>query len=129
MPLLETGVGKQLFCKRCAMVQELCHQVKELQEEVNTLHSIQANGQERLSTEMLESQDSQEEGNGLKLCQRRFRLDIRKRFFTQRVTRYLNRLPSEVVTAPSLKEFKKHLDDILKHMVRLLRMVLCRAKG
>ncbi|KAJ7397462.1 hypothetical protein BTVI_135274 [Pitangus sulphuratus] len=69
------------------------------------------------------------QGNGLKLCQRRFRLDIRKRFFTQRVIGHWNQLPREVVTAPSLTEFKKHLDDTLMYMVSLLGIVLCRAKG
>ncbi|KAJ7412827.1 hypothetical protein WISP_94593 [Willisornis vidua] len=38
-----------------------------------------------------------------------------------------NRLRREVVTAPSLTEFKKHLDNTLRHMVCLLGMVLCRA--
>lgn len=32
MPLWEAGADKQLFCRRCAVVEELCCQVKELQE-------------------------------------------------------------------------------------------------
>ena len=44
-------------------------------------------------------------------------MDIRKRFFAGRVVGPWNRLPREVVTAPSLSEFKECLDDTLSHMV------------
>ncbi|KFW93973.1 hypothetical protein N336_01582, partial [Phalacrocorax carbo] len=53
---------------------------------------------------------------GMKLHQEKFRLDIRKRLFTERVLSPWNRLSREVVTAPSLSEFKEHLDDSLSDM-------------
>ncbi|KFV16886.1 hypothetical protein N340_05326, partial [Tauraco erythrolophus] len=56
-------------------------------------------------------------GNGFILKEGRFRLDIRKKFFTQRVVRQWNRLPREVVDAPSLEVFKARLDEALGNLV------------
>ena len=52
-------------------------------------------------------------GNSFKLEEDGFRLDIRKRFFTVRVVRHWNRLPSKVVNVPSLEAFKARLDEAL----------------
>ncbi|KFP57492.1 hypothetical protein N323_07382, partial [Cathartes aura] len=55
--------------------------------------------------------------NGFKLKKGRFTSDIRKKFFTIRVVRHWNRLPREVVDAPSLEAFKARLDGALSNLV------------
>ena len=56
-------------------------------------------------------------GNGFKLRQWRSRLDIRKRFFTQRVVIHWNRLPKEVLDALSLEALKARLAVALCSLV------------
>ena len=56
-------------------------------------------------------------GNGCKLKEGRFRLDIRKKFFTVRVVKHWNRLPREAVDAPSLEVFKARLHGALSNLV------------
>ncbi|KFP50931.1 hypothetical protein N323_02845, partial [Cathartes aura] len=56
--------------------------------------------------------------NGLKLKEGRFRLDIKRKFFTMmRVVKHWNRLPGEVVDAPSLETFKVRLDGALGNLI------------
>ena len=50
---------------------------------------------------------------GFKLREDRFRLDIRKKYFTRREAKRWNRLPREKVEAPSLETFKARLDGAL----------------
>ena len=55
--------------------------------------------------------------NGFKLRQARFRLDIRNKFFTQRVVTHWNRLLKGAVDAPSLEAFKARLVVALGSLV------------
>ncbi|KFV58823.1 hypothetical protein N341_11736, partial [Tyto alba] len=54
--------------------------------------------------------------NGFKLREGRFRLDIRKKYFTVRVVRHWHRFPREAVVAPSLEGLKARLDGALSNL-------------
>ena len=56
-------------------------------------------------------------GNGFKLKEGKFRLDIRRKFFTARVVRHWNRLLGDVVNVLSLEALKARLDGTLSNLV------------
>ena len=58
-------------------------------------------------------------GDGFKLKDSRFRLYIRKNFFTVRVVKHWNRLPRAVVDALFLETFKVRLDGALSKLIEL----------
>jgi len=49
-------------------------------------------------------------GNGFKLKEGKFRLEVKKLFFTISTVRHWDRLPREVVEAPSLEMVKVRMD-------------------
>ena len=54
--------------------------------------------------------------NGFKLKEGRFRLDVRRQFFTEREVRCWNTLSREAVGAPSLGVFMARLDGVLSNL-------------
>jgi len=56
-------------------------------------------------------------GNGFKVKKGRFRLDVRKKFFTMRVLKHWHMLLREVVDALTLGTFKVRLDRALCNLI------------
>ncbi|KAK4829870.1 hypothetical protein QYF61_007262 [Mycteria americana] len=56
-------------------------------------------------------------GKGFKIQEGRFRLDVKKTFFTMRVVKHWHRLPREELDAPSLETLKVGLDRALSNLI------------
>ena len=56
-------------------------------------------------------------GDGFRLGEGRFRVDIRKKFLTVRAVRHWNRLPRETECLPSLGAFKSRLDGAVSNLL------------
>ncbi|KAK4832428.1 hypothetical protein QYF61_023107 [Mycteria americana] len=87
-----------------------------LRGDLNTLYSFQKKGSGEADALLLLSSNGAG-GYGSKLPQGKFRLGIRKHFFTERVVEHSNKLPREVVDGPFLSVFKRHLDNALNNML------------
>lgn len=61
--------------------------------------------------------DNRMQGNGLKLCQGKLRLAVRKEFSTERAVMHSNKFPRGVVMPPSQLVFMEGLDNTLRYMV------------
>uniref|UniRef100_A0A8B9I3M3 Reverse transcriptase domain-containing protein n=1 Tax=Anser brachyrhynchus TaxID=132585 RepID=A0A8B9I3M3_9AVES len=90
---------------------------RRLRGDLIAVYNFLAKGSEEAGDLFTVNTSDRTRGNDVKLRRGKFRLDIRKRFFTERVVAHWNRLPRDAVTAPSLSEFKKRLDCALSHMV------------
>ena len=74
-------------------------------------------GMDRVNREQLSPlvEGSVTRGHKLKMRGGRFRGDLRKKLFNQRVVTVRNALPGRVVEAGCLTSFKKYLDEYLAH--------------
>lgn len=94
---------------------------RRLRSDLITVYNFLTRGRGGTDTDLFPGDQRQNLREQLEVYQGRFRcclpLDIRKRFFTQRVVGHWNRFPREVVMVPRLTEFKKPLDNALRHMV------------
>ncbi|KAK4826327.1 hypothetical protein QYF61_007436 [Mycteria americana] len=89
---------------------------RRLRGDLMAVYNFLKGGSERGGADLLSLVTSDRtQGNGMKLHQGKFRLDVRKWFFTERVVSHWNRLLRE--QAPILSEFKERLDDALSHLV------------
>ena len=65
----------------------------------------------------IQSDSNRMRGNRFKIREGRFRIDDRKKFFSQRVVRHWHKLPREAVDVSSLELFRIRLDGVLGNLI------------
>ncbi|TRZ16758.1 hypothetical protein HGM15179_010353 [Zosterops borbonicus] len=97
------GYRESVLCRAAEGSGDAQCEEKESQEDLVALHSSLTGGAARSVRLFSQGTRGRKKGNSFKLCQERFRLDIRRNFFTERVVRHWQGLSREVVESPSLE--------------------------
>jgi len=91
---------------------------RSLRGDFDALYNYLKGGSSKVGVSLFSQETSDRmSGNGLKLCQGRFRLALRKSSFSRRIIKLWNRLPREDDEPPFLEVFKRHVDVPLRNTV------------
>ncbi|NWT71846.1 NAV2 protein, partial [Prunella himalayana] len=117
-PALEDLSGEDPETRRLRTVKNIADLRQNLEETMSSLRGTQVtHSQVGVGLFNQAAATDRTRGRSLKLHQGKYRLDIRKKFFTEKVIKFWNGLPREVMESPSLDVFKKKLNGALGAMV------------